>query len=90
VDRARYLAGYKDLRNTNGGQMMENELTADRIVAAAQDLGQTEFTRPDLAAKLGVSNKELRDAFKAARQAGHIERVGKDAEDRGVFRLAQR
>jgi hypothetical protein len=70
--------------------MMENEITADRVVAAAKELGQTEFTRPDLAAKLGVSNKDLRDAFHAARKAGRIDRVGKDAEDRGVFRLAQR
>jgi DNA-binding transcriptional regulator LsrR (DeoR family) len=70
--------------------MMENEITADRIVAAAEELGQAEFTRADLAAKLGVSNKDLRDAFHAARQSGRVERVGKDAEGRGVFRLAQR
>jgi Transcriptional regulator, AbiEi antitoxin len=69
--------------------MMENEITGERIVAAAEELGQT-FTRPDLAAKLGVSNKDLRDAFHAARQSGRIERVGKDAEGRGVFRLANR
>jgi hypothetical protein len=69
--------------------MMENEITADRIVAAAEELGP-EFTRVELAAKLGVSNKDLRDPFKATKQAGRLERVGKDAEDRGVFRLTQR
>jgi DNA-binding Lrp family transcriptional regulator len=67
--------------------MMEDEITADRIVAAAEELGP-EFTRPDLAAKLGVSNKEMRDAFKAAKESGRIKRIGKDADDRGVFRLA--
>jgi len=68
---------------------MEDEITAEHIVEAAEELDQTEFTRADLAAELGVSNKDLREAFKAARRSGRIERVGKDADDRGVFRLAQ-
>jgi hypothetical protein len=82
--------GANVVRNTKEGELMENEITAERIVAAAEELGQTEFTRADLAARLGVSNKDLRDAFHAARQSRRVERVGKDAEGRGVFRLARR
>jgi hypothetical protein len=70
--------------------MTETEITAARVLAAAEELDQTEFTRLDLAQKLGVSNKDLRDAFRAAKQSGRVKRIGKDAEDWGLFRLAQR
>jgi hypothetical protein len=70
--------------------MTEYEITADRIVATAEELGETEFTRPQLAAKLGVSKRDLKEAFNAAKQSGRLQRVGQNAEGQGVFRLTNR
>jgi hypothetical protein len=67
--------------------MMGNDLTADRVVAAAEDLGQPEFTRAELAAKLDVSPRDLKSAVKDARQSGRLEKVGENDESKGVFRL---
>lgn len=66
---------------------MGNDLTADRVVAAAEDLGQPEFTRAELAAKLDVSPRDLKSAVKDARQSGRLEKVGENDESKGVFRL---
>lgn len=66
---------------------MPQEITADQVVEAAQALGQEEFTRGDLAAKLGVEKTDIKPAFRAARQAGRLEKVRDDEENTGHFRL---
>ena len=55
---------------------------------AARELGQAEFTRVDLAEKLGVERSEIKQAFKAARKKGRVEKIDSD-EDTGRphFRL---
>ena len=68
---------------------MAKTITAGQVVAAAQDLDQPEFTRDDIAGKLGVKKPEFKEAFKAARQEGRLEKVRDDAENAGVFRLAE-
>jgi len=68
--------------------MMANEVTPDSIVATAGELGENEFTRDDLADRLGVRTKDLKDAFKAARQSGRLEKVRENDEGKGVFRLS--
>ena len=68
---------------------MAETITAGQVVAAAQDLAQPEFTRDDIAGKLGVKKPEFKEAFKAARQEGRLEKVRDDAENAGVFRLAE-
>jgi hypothetical protein len=68
---------------------MAKTFTADEVVAAARDLAQPEFTRDDIAGKLGVKKPEFKEAFKAARQEGRLEKVRDDAENAGVFRLAE-
>lgn len=67
---------------------MAPEITAERLVDAAQELGRPEFTRAELAAKLDVSTQDLKDAVRAARQSGRLEKVGENDEGKGVFRLA--
>ena len=52
---------------------MEGNVAEDRIIAAAGELGQSEFTRAELAERLGVNVQGMKDGFKAARQAGRIE-----------------
>ena len=66
---------------------MPESITADQIVAAANDLQQPEFTRGDLAEKLGVEQAELRQGVRQARRAGRIDKVRDDDEGTGHFRL---
>jgi hypothetical protein len=56
-------------------------------VQAAQSLDKQEFTRDDLAAKLGAKKSEFKEGFKAARQAGKLEKLREDKDGTGVFRL---
>jgi hypothetical protein len=67
---------------------MPKQITSDQVVAAAEGLGQAEFTRGDLAKKLGVDKpKKFRPAFREARQAGRLDKVRDDEEGTGHFRL---
>lgn len=66
---------------------MSQTITPDQVVGAAQELGQDEFTRGDLAEKLGVKTTELKQGFKEARKADRLEKVRDDDEGTGVFRL---
>ena len=66
---------------------MAEEITADQVVNAARELGQDEFTRGDLAAKLGVEKQDLRKGFREARQGGRLEKTRDDEEGTGHFKL---
>ena len=68
---------------------MAKTITPDQIVAAAEEVGDDEFTRGQLADKLGVKTTDLKQSFKAARESGRIEKVRDDDEGTGQFRLAQ-
>jgi hypothetical protein len=68
---------------------MADAITSDQVVEAAKELGQEEFTRGDLASKLGVEKGEIREAFREARKAGRLEKTRDDEENTGHFRLAQ-
>jgi hypothetical protein len=66
---------------------MAEGITADQIVATASELGQTEFTRADVAKKLGVEKRELVTGFREARKSGRLEKVRDDEKGTGQFRL---
>jgi transcription initiation factor IIE alpha subunit len=66
---------------------MPDTITPDQVVEAAKELGQDEFTRDDLANKLGVEQPDLRLGFRRARRAGHLDKVREDEKGTGVFRL---
>ena len=66
---------------------MSDTITPDQIVAAAQGLPQEEFTRADVAEKLGVEKPELRTSFIQARKAGRLEKTRDDDENTRYFRL---
>ncbi len=66
---------------------MAKTITSDEVVGAAKELDQSEFSRADLAEKLGVKPTELKEGFKEARQAERLEKVRDDEEGKGVFRL---
>ena len=70
---------------------MPKQITADQVVAAAEDLDKAEFTRGDIAQKLGVDKpKKFRPGFRQARQAGRLDKVRDDEEGTGHFRLTDR
>jgi DNA-binding transcriptional regulator LsrR (DeoR family) len=66
---------------------MQLTITEDQVIEAAQQLDQDEFTRADIAAKLGVEKPDLKQAFVHARKAGRLEKVRDDEENTGYFRL---
>jgi hypothetical protein len=66
---------------------MSQTIGPDQVIATAHDLGQPEFTRGDLAEKLGVEQPELRKGFRQARRAGRLDKVRDDDEGTGYFRL---
>jgi predicted DNA-binding protein (UPF0251 family) len=68
---------------------MAKTITADQVVDAARDLDQVEFTRDDVAEKLGVGKPKFKQAFKQARESGRLEKVGDDAERKGRFRVTR-
>ncbi len=67
---------------------MSKSPTQNDVVEAARSLGQAEFTRKDIAAKLGIRAPELKDGFRDARQAGQFEKIREDEAGTGIFRLA--
>lgn len=66
---------------------MAQEITADQVVDAARELGQDEFTREDLATKLGVDKQDIKPAFREARQGGRLEKTRDDEDNTGYFKL---
>ena len=68
---------------------MADTISPQQVIAAARDLGTPEFTRGDLAEKLGVEKPDLKKGFRQARQAGRIEKVRDDEEGTGHFRLVR-
>ena len=66
---------------------MAKTITPEQVLTAARDLKRSEFTRDDLAAELGVGKPKFKQAFKAARERGGLEKV-RDGDDRkGRFRV---
>jgi hypothetical protein len=66
---------------------MQLTVTADQLVEAARELDKEEFTRADIADKLGVEKPELKQAFAKARKAGKLEKTRDDESNTGHFRL---
>jgi hypothetical protein len=67
---------------------MSKDITEDQVVATAQELGKDEFTRADLAEKLGVEKPDLHKPFRQARRAGRLDKTRDDDEGTGHFRLS--
>ncbi len=83
--------GYSSVR---GRRLEHNErntksatITPDQIVEAASELGRPEFTRGEVAEKLGVKTTELKQGFKAAREDGRLEKVRDDDSGTGIFKV---
>jgi hypothetical protein len=66
---------------------MSESITSDQVVGAAKELDRPEFTRAQVADKLGVKPTDLKQGFKEARASNRIEKLRDDAEGKGQFRL---
>jgi len=60
---------------------MAKDSTQDQVLEAARSLG-SEFTREDVAEKLGVDVKQMRPSWKAAKESGDLEQVREDGGQR--------
>jgi hypothetical protein len=69
---------------------MASKITGDQLVGAVKELPQEEFTRADVAEKLGVEKPELQKAFRAARKSGRVKKVRDDEQNTGHFRLTDK
>jgi hypothetical protein len=68
---------------------MPKTVTPDQVVEAAEGLDKAEFTRDDLAQKLGVEKPDFKRGFRQARKAGRLDKVRDDDEGTGHFRLTK-
>ena len=66
---------------------MAKTVTPEQVLKAARELNKSEFTRDDLAAELGVGKPKFKQAFKAARQEGRVEKVRDGDDHKGRFRV---
>jgi DNA-binding transcriptional regulator LsrR (DeoR family) len=66
---------------------MAQSPTADQVVDAARELGQEEFTRGDIAGKIGVEKPDVKSGFNEAKKAGRIEKTRDDENNTGHFKL---
>jgi hypothetical protein len=69
---------------------MAKTITPDQVVEAARELEQDEFTRDDVARKLDVGKPKFKDAFKAARRSGRVEKVRDGDDSKGRFRVTDK
>ena len=67
---------------------MTKTVTEEQVMHAARELRQDEFTRADLAGKLGVERSHVKRGLKAARQSGTLEKVRTDGDGKGLFRVS--
>lgn len=66
---------------------MAKEATQEQVLEAARSLDGDEFTREDVAEKLGLEIKQMQPSWKAAKEAGQLEKVRAE-EGKNFFRLA--
>lgn len=65
---------------------MTDSATQVQVLEAAKSLGKDEFTREDVADKLGMDVKQMQPSWKAAKQAGQLEKV-RDEDGERLFRI---
>ncbi len=65
---------------------MDSDATQEQVLEAARSLGQDQFTRQDVADELGSDIAAMQPSWKAAKQAGRLEKVSDEGGKR-YFRL---
>lgn len=62
--------------------LMSNSASQIQVMAAARSLGKDDFTREDVADELGMEIKQMQPSWKAAKQAGELEKVPSEDGER--------
>jgi len=70
-------------------QRMAQAATQEQVLEAARSLDREEFTREDVAEKLGLEISEMRPSWKAAKEADQLQRVRSEGGKR-LFRLTEK
>jgi hypothetical protein len=65
---------------------MAKEATQEQVLEAARSLDRDEFTREEVADELGIEVSAMQPSWKAAKQAGRLEKVREEGGKRH-FRL---
>jgi hypothetical protein len=65
---------------------MADSPTQEQVLDAARSLDEG-FTRDQVAEKLGVERQKMRQSWRAAKQAGQLEKVGENAEGTNIFKV---
>ncbi|MDQ3102941.1 MAG: hypothetical protein M3Q53_03775 [Actinomycetota bacterium] len=65
---------------------MAEQATQEQVLEAARALDRDEFTRDDVAEKLGLEISEMQPSWKAAKEAGQLQKVPSESGER-LFRL---
>lgn len=66
---------------------MAKEVTEEQVLEAAGALDGDEFTREQVAEKLGSEISDMRPSWKAAKDSGKLERV-RNEDGQNYFKLA--
>lgn len=66
---------------------MAKEVTEEQVLEAAGSLDGDEFTREQVAEKLGSEISDMRPSWKAAKDSGKLERV-RNEDGQNYFKLA--
>lgn len=66
---------------------MAKEVTEEQVLEAARSLDGDEFTREQVAEKLGSEISDMRPSWKAAKESGKLERV-RNEDGQNYFKLA--
>jgi hypothetical protein len=67
---------------------MAQSPSQDDVLEAARGLGKSEFSRDDVAAKLGIERSEMKPAWKAAKDSGRLVKVRSGEDGTNYFRVA--
>jgi DNA-binding MarR family transcriptional regulator len=67
---------------------MAETVTQEQVLDAIRSLGE-EFTRSDVAEKLGIEISAMQPSWKAVKEAGQIEKV-RNEDGKRFFRLADK
>ncbi len=66
---------------------MADSPTQEEVLEAARSI-EGAFTRDQVAEKLGVERQKMKQSWRAAKQAGELEKVGEDADGNNTFKVA--
>ncbi len=61
--------------------------TQEAVIEAAKSI-DGQFTRDDVAGKLGIERSDMKPSWKAAKDAGQIEKVGQNSDGENLFKVA--